>query len=317
MLTAADLKSAQDIVYAAMQPTPQYCWPLLCKRLAAEVWVKHENHTPIGAFKVRGGFVHMRRRKERGETGGVISATRGNHGQSIATAGKREGIPVTIVVPLGNSREKNDAMRAQGAQLIEYGRDFDEAAEHAKSLAGERGLSMVPSFHADLMHGVSTYAAELFNAAGALDRVYVPIGLGSGICGMIGARDVLGLKTEIVGVVATGAPAYARSFDAGHVVPTNEANTFADGCAVRTPHPDAFEIIKKGAARIVQVEDDATAQAMKHLYQDTHNLAEGAGAIALAAALAESAQNKGKRIGVVQSGGNIDLALFMEKVAGV
>ena len=316
MLTKSDLDTARSIVYAAMPATPQYCWPLLCERLGAEVWVKHENHTPIGAFKIRGGLVHMQRRRERGDTGGVISATRGNHGQSIATAGRLNGIPVTIVVPLGNSLEKNAAMRAQGAELIEAGKDFDEAAGIARQMADDRGLSMIPSFHEDLVHGVATYAAELFDKTGTLDRVYVPIGLGSGICGMIGVRDLMGLTTEIVGVVSTGAPAYLHSFKAQAVVATNEANTFADGVAVRTPNADALAIICKGAADVIAVDDGRIADALRILYQGTHNLAEGAGAVALAGALAEKDRNAGKRVGVVLSGGNIDLELFA-RVAGL
>ena len=230
MLSLQDVEDAAAIVYAAMPPTPQYAWPLLAGRTGCEVWVKHENHTPTGAFKVRGGLVYMDRLKRDGrEVAGVISATRGNHGQSIALAAARAGIAATIVVPEGNSVEKNAAMRAFGAELVEAGHDFDAARETAMQLAGERGLSMVPSFHRDLVCGVATYALELFRAAPLLDTVYVPIGLGSGICGTIAMRDALGLSTKVVGVVSTEAPAYALSFAAGKVVPTNSADTMADG----------------------------------------------------------------------------------------
>ncbi len=310
MFTAEEFEAARGIVHEAMLPTPQYVWPLLRDEFGAEVWVKHENHTPIGAFKVRGGLVHMRRRRERGETNGVISATRGNHGQSLPFAGAREGIPVTIVVPHGNSVEKNAAMRALGAELIEEGRDFDEAKAAAERIAGERGLDMVPSFHRELVLGVSTYARELFDAAGALDTVYVPIGLGSGICGTIAMRDLLGLATSIVGVVAEGAPGYALSFAEGRVVGSDSVDTFADGIAVRVPDPDALEIIRKGADRIVTVGDDDIADAVRLYYRTTHNLAEGAGAAALAGLVKERRIMASKRVGVILSGGNIDMGLF-------
>ena len=225
MYTAADLETAQRIIYAAMPPTPQYVWPLLSREAGCEVWVKHENHTPIGAFKVRGGLVHMKLRKDRGQTNGVITATRGNHGQSIPFGARRVGIPVTIVVPSGNSVEKNAAMRALGAELIEVGHDFDAAREAAMAIARERNFDFIPSFGPDLVVGVSTYAHELFHAAGALDAVYVPIGMGSGICGVIGARDMLGVKTRVIGVVAEGANAYALSLDAGKPVASNSAIT--------------------------------------------------------------------------------------------
>src|SRR5439155_9734736 len=273
MLTASELERAGRIVYGAMPPTPQYVWPLLCAEIRCETWVKHENHTPIGAFKIRGGLVHMRLRKERGETNGVITATRGNHGQSIPLAARREGIPATVVVPKGNSIEKNAAIRALGAELIEAGSDFDEARETAIGLAKERGLDMVASFHPDLVLGVATYARELFNAAGELDAVYVPIGLGSGICAVIEVRDMLGLKTKVVGVVTEKAAAYALSFAQGKAVATSSSATFADGMAVRIPHPDAVAIINRGAERIVEVSDDEIAEAMRLYYPATHNLA--------------------------------------------
>ncbi|MDI1286783.1 MAG: threonine dehydratase [Reyranella sp.] len=317
MLSLQDVEDAAAIVYAAMPPTPQYAWPLLAKRTGCEVWVKHENHTPTGAFKVRGGLVYMDRlRRVQPGVAGVISATRGNHGQSIALAAARTGIAATIVVPQGNSVEKNAAMRAFGATLVESGHDFDAARETAMRLAGERGLSMVPSFHRDLVCGVATYALELFRAAPALDTVYVPIGLGSGICGTIAARDALGLSTRIVGVVSTEAPAYALSFAAGKVVPTNSADTMADGMAVRGPDADALKVILKGADRIVKVSDAEIAAAMRAYYEDTHQLTEGAGAASLAALMQERERLAGKRVGLILSGGNIDRPLYLRTLAG-
>jgi threonine dehydratase len=316
MLTASHLERARAIVYGAMPPTPQYAWPLLAAATGCECWVKHENHTPVGAFKVRGGLVHMRLRKERGETNGVITATRGNHGQSIPFAARREGIASTVVVPRGNSTEKNAAMRVLGAELIEAGSDFDEAREIATTLARERGLDMVASFHPELVMGVATYGDELFRAAGELDIVYVPIGLGSGICGVIGVRDLLGLGTKVVGVVAERAPAYALSFAAGRPVPTNSAATFADGVAVRVPHPEAVAAIAKGADRIVEVSEDEISEAVRLYYRSTHNLVEGAGAAPLAALMKERAQMSGKRVGLILSGGNIDMGKFATILAG-
>ena len=317
MLSLQDVEDAAASVHAAMQPTAQYAWPLLAQRTGCETWVKHENHTPTGAFKVRGGLVYMERlKRERPEVKGVVSATRGNHGQSIALAAARTGITATIVVPHGNSVEKNAAMRAFGAELVEAGHDFDAAKETAMKLANERGLAMVPSFHRDLVRGVATYALELFRAAPALDTVYVPIGLGSGICGTIAVRDALGLTTKVVGVVSTEAPAYALSFSAGKVVATNSANTMADGMAVRGPDAEALEIILKGADRIVQVSDEEIATAMRAYYEDTHQLTEGAGAASLAALLQERDRMKGKKVGLVLSGGNIDREVYLRALAG-
>lgn len=315
MLSLKDVEDAAAIVMAAMPPTAQYAWPLLASRTGCDVWVKHENHTPTGAFKVRGGVVFMERlKRENPHVAGVVSATRGNHGQSLAYAGARYGIPVTILVPRGNSVEKNNAMRAQGARLIEYGEDFDEAREEAARLAKAEGLLFAPSFARDLVLGVATYALEFLRAAPPLATLYVPIGLGSGICGCIVARDLLGLKTEIIGVQSTKASAYALSFAAGRVVTTPTANTRADGMATRLPDAGALEIILKGAARIVTVTDDEVAAAMRAYWQDTHNLAEGAGAAPLAALLQERDRMRGKRAGVVLCGGNIDLALFRDWV---
>ena len=316
MYTQAELEAAQRIVYAAMPPTPQYAWPLLAEATGAEVWVKHENHTPIGAFKLRGGLVHMAMRKDRGETGGVITATRGNHGQSIPFAASRVGIAVTIVAPLGNSPEKNAAMRGLGAELIEVGHDFDAAREAAVQIGKERGLDYIPSFGKELVLGVSTYAHELFRAAGELDAVYVPIGMGSGICGTIAARDMLGLKTKVIGVVAANANCYALSWAAGRPIATNEGNSFADGMAVRIPNAEAFEIIRNGAGRIVTVSEDEIAAAMRLYFSCCHTIAEGAGAAALAALMQEREQMQGKRVGVILSGGNIDMPKFASVLEG-
>jgi len=306
-----DLDHARRIVGAAMPPTPQYAWPLLAARVGTEVWVKHENHTPTGAFKVRGGLVYVDRCvRERPGVAGLISATRGNHGQSLAFAGRRHGLPVTIVAPLGNSTEKNAAMRALGAELIEHGLDFDAARVEAARIATDRGLEMVPSFHRDLMFGVATYAVELLTAVPDLDALYVPIGLGSGACGCITARDALGRRTEIIGVQSTGAASYALSLAAGHVVSTPVADTRADGMATRVPDAEAFAIIQQGIARIVQVTDDEVAAAIAAFWTDTHNLAEGAGAAPLAALMQERDAMRGKKVAVILCGGNIDLALF-------
>ena len=317
MLSLDEIESAAAIVHGAMPSTAQYAWPLLALRTGCETWVKHENHTPTGAFKVRGGLVYMDRlKRSASQPKGVISATRGNHGQSIALAAARNGVAATIVVPHGNSVEKNAAMRAFGAELVEAGHDFDAAKETAMRLADERGLVMVPSFHRDLVAGVASYALELFRAAPPLDTVYVPIGLGSGICGTIAVRDALGLKTKVVGVVSTEAPAYALSFAAGKVVPTNSANTMADGMAVRGPDAEALEIILKGAERIVQVSDVEIGVAMRAYYEDTHQLTEGAGAAALAALLQERDRFAGKKVGLILSGGNIDRPVYLRTLAG-
>ena len=311
MFDLDQLERAHAIVGAAVPPTPAYAWPLLAERLGATVIVKHENHTPTGAFKVRGGLVYLERlKRERPGTAGIISATTGNHGQSLAFAASRYGVPATIYVPFGNSVEKNRAMRAFGANLVEHGTDFQIAREEAGRRAIQDGLELVPSFHPDLVLGVATYALELFRKARDLDILYVPIGQGSGISGCILARDLLGLKTEIVGVQSTEAPSYALSFAAGTVVRTNSSNTRADGMATRVPDAEALDIIRKGASRIVQVTDAEIAVAMRAYWTDTHNLTEGAGAAALAAALQEKARLRGKRVGLVMSGGNIDFDLF-------
>ncbi len=316
MFTLPELEAAAAVVYAAFPATPSYAWPLLAARAGSEIWVKHENHTPTGAFKVRGGVTYFDRlKRERPHVNGVVSATRGNHGQSLAYAGARVGVPVTIVVPYGNSVEKNAAMRAQGATLVEHGEDFDAARIHARALAEREHLEFAPSFHPDLVIGVATWALELFRTAPPLDALYVPVGLGSGICGAILARDLLGLKTDIIGVQSTDAPSYALSFAAGHVVETPRADTLADGMATRIPDPEALAIIRAGATHIVTVTDDDVAAAIRAYWTDTHNLAEGAGAAPLAALLQEGRRNQ--RLGVVLCGGNIDLALFRRWVLGV
>jgi threonine dehydratase len=316
MFILHEMRRAHELVLGALRPTPALNWPLLDKRLGAEVVVKHENHLPTGAFKVRGGLTYVDALvKREPKIGGLISATRGNHGASLAFAGRRAGLAVTIFVPQGNSSEKNAAMRALGADLIEFGRDFQAAREEAMRLAESRGLHMVPSFHRDLALGVGTYALELLSERPDLDVLYVPVGQGSGICGCIGARDALNLKTEIVGVQSTEAPAYGLSFAAGRVVPTSTADTLADGMATRVPDSEALEVILKGAARVTLVSDDEVAAAVRAYWTDTHNLAEGAGAAALAAAVKERSRLKGRKVGLVLSGGNIDFDLFQRWVA--
>jgi threonine dehydratase len=306
-----DMRRAHEVVLGALRPTPALSWPLLAERLGADVVVKHENHLPTGAFKVRGGLVYVDAlTKREPATRGLVSASRGNHGQSLAFAGRRAGLKVKIFAPEGNSREKNAAMRALGADVVEFGHDFQDAREEAMRLAEARRLHMVPSFHRDLALGVSTYALEFLNEHPDLDTLYVPIGQGSGICGCIAARDALGLRTDVVGVQSAEAPAYALSFDAGHVVRTNSADTFADGMATRVPDEEALAVLLKGATRIVLVSDQEIAAAIRAYWTDTHNLAEGAGAAALAAAMKERSRLKGRKVGLVLSGGNIDFDLF-------
>ena len=315
--TLAELDTAAGVVHAVMPPTPQYTWPLLTVRAGAEVWVKHENHSPVGAFKVRGGIVYLHELLRDGvRPPGLVTATRGNHGQSIAFAARRYDIPVVVVVPHGNDADKNAAMRALGAELIESGDDFQASVEVADALAADRGWHRVPSFHPALVRGVGTAGLEFLRAAPPLDVVYVPIGLGSGICGMIAARDALGLTTRVVGVVSAGAPAYARSFASGraesHVVTT----AIADGMACRTPVPDALTLIAHGAERVVEVTDAQVMDAMRALFSDTHNVAEGAGAAGFAAVLDSRHRIKGMRVGVVLTGGNVDRDVFARVLAG-
>jgi len=309
-LTLAELRAAAAIVHAHVAPTPQHEWPLLRERCGMQLWVKHENHTPVGAFKLRGGLVYLERLVAGGtRPRGVASATRGNHGQSIALAARQHGLPVTIVVPHGNSREKNAAMRALGATLIEHGDDFQAAREHAQALAEQHGWHMVPSFHADLVAGVASYALELFDALPKLDAVLVPIGLGSGACGLIAARDALQLDTEIIGVVSDGAPAYALSLDAGRVIAHEVTTRLADGMACRLPEPAALQVLQRGLSQVVQVSDPEIAAAMRLLFECTHQVAEGAGAAALAAAH-KLPRLHGRRVAVVLSGGNVDRDVY-------
>ena len=313
----AEIREAQDVLYRYMPPTPQYSWPLINQRLGAEVWVKHENHTPVGAFKIRGALIYTEwLRKTRPALKGVIAATRGNHGQGVAMAACLHGIKCVIVVPHGNSVEKNRAMVAQGAELLEHGQDFQESLEYARGLAAERGLVMVDSFHERLVIGTATYALEFLQSAPALDRVYVPIGLGSSVCGVSAARNALGLTTEIVGVVASGSPSYSLSFAQRKVVEAPARTEIADGLACRTPNGSAMEIIWENVARIVEVSDAEIAGAMRAIYEDTHNVAEGAAAAALAGATKEQAANRGRRIGIVLTGGNVDADVFARVLAG-
>ncbi|MBV9054183.1 MAG: threonine dehydratase [Hyphomicrobiales bacterium] len=317
MFTLAEIEEAAAMVRRHMPPTPQHVWPLLGARFDASVVVKHENHTPTGAFKLRGGVVYVERlKRERPHVKGIVSATRGNHGQSLAFAGRIFDVPVTIVAPFGNSVEKNAAMRALGAELIEVGKDFDDAAEAAAKIASERGFEFVHSFAPDLVKGVATYALELFSAHRDIDTLYAPIGMGSGICGLIAVRDAMQLSTRIVGVVPERANAYRLSFDAGHVVPVNSVSTFADGIAVRVPDARALATIRKGAAGIIEVSEDEIAEAIRILHEDTHNLAEGAGAAAIAALAKDKGRRRGAKLAVILSGGNIDRPLAAKALAG-
>jgi len=312
-----ELEDSAALVYRVMSPTPLHDWPKLKRRLGCSVWVKHENHTPTGAFKVRGGIVYLDRlcRSQPG-TPGVISATRGNHGQSIAFAAARAGVPATIYVPQGNSPDQNSAIAAFGASLVEFGKDFDEAKHEAFRVAAIKGLHFVPSFHRDLVAGVASYALELFRGADNLDAVYVGVGMGSGICGLIAARDLLGLRTEIVGVGPDKAPATALSFAAGQPVAYPSANTFADGLATREPDTQAVATICRGVSRFIQVSEDEMAEAMRIYFDDTHQVVEGAGAAPLAALWKDRQKMTGKRVALVLSGGNIERARYLQVMRG-
>jgi threonine dehydratase len=315
--TLAQIEDAQAIVYRHMPPTPQYSWPLINQRLGTETWIKHENHTPVGAFKLRGALVYIERlKKALPDLTGVVAATRGNHGQGVGMAARLLGLKAVIVVPHGNSREKNCAMVAQGVELIEYGDDFQTSLEYAGQLAAERGLVMVESFHQHLVMGTSTYALEFFKNAPPLDAIYVPIGLGSSICGVSAAREALGLPTEIVGVVAASSPSYALSFTQRKVVEAPSRTLIADGLSCRIPNPSAMEVIWKNVARIVEVSDAEIADAMRAYYQDTHNIAEGAAAAGLAGALKERSLHRGRTVGIVLTGGNVDAAVFAKVLTG-
>ncbi|MGD0731389.1 MAG: threonine dehydratase [Terracidiphilus sp.] len=319
----AQIRDAQTVVYRHMPPTPQYTWPLINERLSAgqlpgvEAWIKHENHTPVGAFKLRGALVYMDWLKQtHPDLKGVVAATRGNHGQGVGMAARLLGLKAAIVVPHGNSKEKNRAMLAQGVELITHGQDFQESLEFACALAVERNSTMIDSFHERLVMGTATYALELFQAAPPLDAIYVPIGLGSSICGVAAARNALGLKTEIIGVVSAQSPSYSLTFHQHRIVEAPAQTAIADGLACRVPNAQAMEIIWKNVARIVEVTDAAIAHAMRAYYQDTHTVAEGAGAATLAAALKEKNILGGKRIGIVLTGGNVDLETYRDVLAG-
>ena len=313
----AELEAAAQVVYATIAPTPQYRWPLLCERTGCEVWVKHENHTPIGSFKVRGGLVFMDwLRRAIPDLSGIVTATRGNHGQSVAFVAKRHGVRAIIVVPKQNSREKNAAMRANGAELIEHGDDFQGAFEHAERIAHDRGFYFWRTWDPVLVTGVASYSLEFFRAVPDIDTCYLPIGHGSGISGAIAARDALGLKTEIVGVVSEQFPAYALSFAARRPIATEPGQTIADGVACRVPDPRAVEVIARGAARIIEVSEEEIVAAMIYYFTDTHNVAEGAGALPLAALMKEKERMHGRRVALVLSGGNIDKEAFAKILAG-
>jgi threonine dehydratase len=312
-----EIERAADIVYRVMPPTPQYCWPLLCERAGTEVWVKHENHTPLGAFKIRSGLVYFRRLRETGGANGVaVSATRGNFGQAVAFGARREGMEVVVYVPHGNSPAKNRAMRALGARLVEYGQDFEEARREAARWSEAEGHHYVPSFHEWLVEGTATYSLELFRAVPDIDVAFVPIGMGSGICGMCAVREALGLKTEIVGVVSAHARAYAESFERKQAVEAPVSTWIADGMACRAAHPEALEVMWRHVSRVVTVTDGEVTAAIRAAYDDTHNLAEGGGAAAIAAMLKEKDQLRGKRVAVVMSGGNVDRETYAEVLRG-
>jgi threonine dehydratase len=311
--TIGEIADAQKLVYELMQPTAQISWPLLNEKLGAKAWIKHENHTPIGAFKARTAIVYAAELFRSGtKINGLISATRGNHGQSVALAGQRYKVPVTIVVPRGNSVEKNVAMRAQGANLVEFGKDFQESREHARKLAEEQGLHFVPPYDRNIVKGVATYWMELFTAVPDLDIVYVPIGMGSGICAGCAVRNAMNLNTKIVGVVSAGAPAYALSFEAGRKIEAPVTTTIADGMACRTPDDEPLEIMRENVDHIVRVSDTEVRDAMRIYFSSTHNVVEGAGAASLAAAIKECSSLRGKRVGLIASGGNVDRDVFVD-----
>ncbi|MBV1909377.1 MAG: threonine dehydratase [Kangiellaceae bacterium] len=315
MFTLSELEATAKKIYQVMPATPQYLWPQLSESSGCDVWVKHENHTPTTAFKVRGGINlvdHLLSSNEKPT--GLISATRGNHGQSLSFAASKRNLPVTIVVPECNSDDQNRAIKNWGANLVIHGNDFEAARQYSLLLQKESGFLPIPPFHRELVLGVCTYALEFFSAVRDLDCVYAPIGMGSGICGLIKARDLLNLKTEVVGVVAEGAPTFSLSFEAGKIINTDYANTIADGVATSAPMEEAFEIIKNGAARVIKVSDKQIAQAMFQYYSQTHNLAEGAGAVSLAGLNCEKHKMKGKKVGLILSGGNIDFDRFQRYV---
>jgi threonine dehydratase len=311
------LERAAELVHRVVLPTPQYAWPKLRTRAGCTVWVKHENHTPTGAFKVRGGLTYLDQlRRSQPNVPGVVSATRGNHGVSISFAAARAGVPATLYVPHGNSPDQNASMASFGANVVEFGRDFDEAKHEAHRVAQADGLHFIPSFHRDLVLGVASYALEFFRAVPDLDAVYVGVGMGSGICALMAVRDLLQLKTEIIGVGALNAPATALSFGAGRPVGTATALTFADGIATREPHPDVIEAMRRGTARMVLVSEDEIAEAMRVYFDTTHQIAEGAGAAPLAALLQESQRMAQQNIGIILSGGNIERSRLSQVLSG-
>jgi len=311
-----EIKSAGELVYSVMPPTPQFVWPLLSQRLGTELWIKHENHTPTGAFKARTAIAYAAELfRAKSHITGLVTATRGNHGQSVALAARRFGVTANIVVPKGNSPEKNAAMRAQGGALIEFGDDYQESKEHAQMLAAQNKWQFVPSYHRDIVKGVATCWLEFFSAASNLDVVYVPIGQGSSICSCAAVRNGLNLKTEIVGVVAKGAPAYALSFEAGRKIAAPVTTLLADGMACRVPDDASLEIVFQNVDHIVQVSEEEIGRAMKAIFTDTHNVAEGAGAAGLAAAMKEKSALQGKRVGTVITGGNVDHDVFAKVIA--
>jgi len=315
--TIDEVKHAAELVYRVMKPTPQYCWPLLCERLGTQVWVKHENQTPTGSFKARTAVVYVDELMKRAPgTRGLISATRGNHGQSVALAGKRFGLPVTIVVPQGNSVEKNAAMRAQGARLIEYGHDYQSAREHAAGLEAEMGFHFVPPYHRDIAKGIATYWLELFTAVPDINVAYVPIGMGSGACSGAAVRNGLSLKTKIVGVVSELAPAYALSFEQGKCVEAAVQTKLADGMACRCPDEEALGFLIENIDHVVRVSEKEVADAMRFMFTDTHNVVEGAGAAPLAAALKETQKLHGKKVALIASGANVDHDVFARVLRG-
>jgi threonine dehydratase len=316
MFTPEEIKAAQDCVYVSLPPTPQFEWPLLSEALGTKVWVKHENHQPVGAFKIRGGLTYMQALMHREQQlKGVISATRGNHGQSIGFAARKYGVRATIVVPHGNSLEKNAAMRALGVELIEHGAEFQESREYAAKIAQERGLHFVPSFHRDLLLGVMTYWIEFFQAVQP-DVTYVPIGQGSGFCAAAAARAHTGVKTKLIGVVSAHATAYLDSFKAKRKLESPVSTLIADGMACRVPDDASLEIILREASDVIAVTDEEVKAAMRLLFTATHNVAEGAGAASLAAAMQQREQLKGQIVGTTLCGGNVDADMFAKVLAG-
>lgn len=317
LASLGEIEAAKQLIRPHIRETPVYRWPLLEQHVDCELWLKHENHTPVGAFKIRGGLVYMDELKRADPSvRGVIAATTGNHGQSVAFAARQNGLRAVIVVPRGNNPEKNAAMRSLGAEVVEHGREFQEALEHSRELAAREGLHAMPSFHPWLVRGVATYALEMFRATGALDAVFVPIGLGSGFCGIAAVREALGLRTPIIGVVSEHAPAYALSVQQRRLVEQSSTTRVAEGVACKTPNKDALEIISAHAHEIITVNDDEASAAMREIIQATHNIAEGAGALAYAALKKCRAQWAGKRVACVLTGGNASMAMLREVLQG-